>query len=154
MTKRIRKLLGYLLIACLLLSGVSALAETGTIAFTVPKDEEKGFTNLKDIEFEIYRVAEPTGVHTAWGPTKGFEILAPEFAEDNKTEWTTEEVNAMVGKIEQVLNGETPVAPCVVPNKKTDETGKIVYDGLEAGIYYIRKNAASRPKIWSPEGNR
>ena len=27
MTKRIRKLLGYLLIACLLLSGVSALAE-------------------------------------------------------------------------------------------------------------------------------
>lgn len=150
MTKRIRKLLGYLLIACLLLSGVSALAETGKITFTVPSDVEKGFTNLKGIKFEIYRVAEPTGTGSAWGPTEDFKDVAfPEVEPDmdGKREWSADQVETMVKQIEAALEGKTNANP-----SETDENGTIVFNDLKAGIYYIRKSANSRPKKLSVTG--
>ncbi len=151
MTKRIRKLLGCLLIACLLLFGASALAETGRITFTVPKDVEKGFTNPEGIKFEIYRVAKPTGTGSAWGPTEDFKnVTFPEVApdKDGKREWSASQVETMIKQNENALKGKTYNNPA-----KTDANGTIVFKNLEAGIYYIRKSPDSAPKRLSVTGS-
>lgn len=142
MTKTIRKLLGYLLVISLLLSGVSALAEQGKVTVKIPTE---GMKNPADIEFEAYKVAEPVGSGTAWKAVSDFAVSAKGFEEkpagDAKA-WSSSEIKAIMDKIEADLDGKTPAKTA-----RTDATGTAVFDKLDPGIYYIRKNPDSKKRL-------
>lgn len=144
MTKTIRKLLGYLLIIGLLLSGVSAMAETGNLKVTLSADADKGFTNLKDIEFQAYLIGVPSGTDTAWAAAEGFEDsaagLAVKPANTASNKWSDDEVKAIINKVKADLAGKTP------KTAKTDANGVATFTSLEAGIYYVQKNSEKNEK--------
>ena len=148
MTNRIWKLLGFLLVACLLLSGVSALAENGkngTLTVTLNKDETTGFTFIKGVTFELYKIGVPDGkTDTAWAPAPGFEnvtLLETAPADKENKVWNASEIDAIIGQVEGALSSNTPVDEQV-----TDATGKAVFAGLVPGIYYCRKSIEEKDK--------
>lgn len=147
MTKTIRKLLGYLLVISLLLSCVSALAETGTVKVKVTTKKEKGFTNPAGIEFEIYKVANSVGTGTTWEATSDFAISAKGFEKEpaNGTQWSSDpEIKEIMALIEADLKEGKPQYKEPV---KTDSEGIAVFDELDPGIYYIRKNPDSKTRL-------
>lgn len=145
MTKTIRKLLGYLLVISLLLSCVSALAETGTVTVKVPPKPEKGFNNPAGIVFEAYKVANSVGTGTTWEATSEFAVSAKGFETapaDGAASWSDAEIKAILDKIEADLTGKTPTQ-----TQATNNEGKAVFKDLVPGIYYIRKNPDSKTRL-------
>lgn len=142
MTKTIRKLLGYLLVISLLLSCVSALAETGKVTVKVPPKPEKGFNNPAGIVFEAYKVANSVGTGTTWEATSEFAVSAKGFETapaGGAQTWSDAEIKAILDKIEADLTGKTPTQ-----TQATNNEGKAVFKDLVPGIYYIRKNPESK----------
>ena len=159
MRKTIRKLLGFLLIASLLLSSVSALADagdaarTGKVTLSLGTMKDKGFTDPDRVVFELFRIGVPTGVGSAWGPTADFKTVAfPDVTpdKDGRRVWSDEQAQAMITAAENVLKTNASLKPDYTAT--TANGGKAVFEGVQAGIYYIRKNADSRPKRLSVQG--
>ena len=165
MTNRIWKLLGFLLIACLLLSGVSALAETGKVTVHLDILDEhladKRFTDATGIELEIFKVGEPVGGQlSSWGPTADFSAVSfDDYDTDEKGNkiYTDDQVKQIVADVEAVLEGN-PSIPTAKPSLTTEAVNgdvtkvQVVFDELDPGIYYIRKAPSSRPRKMQSTG--
>lgn len=148
MTNRIWKLLGFLLVACLLLSGVSALAEKdGKVTVTLGTDNVFKFN--KGVTFELYRVGVPDGkTDTAWAPNEdaGFSrdmvpslMKAPKDTDSNM--WDDEEIKAIIGEVEKLLPGTEEPKTGI-----TNASGETEISGLLPGIYYGKKKDDSYPR--------
>ena len=141
MTKTIRKLLGYLVVISLLLSGVSALAETGSVTMKVSPKPDKGFTNAEGILFDAFKVANSVGTGTTWEATSDFSVSAKGFETapaGGAKSWSDTEIKAIMDKIEADLEGKQPFL-----SVRTNSGGEATFE-LEPGIYYIRKNPDSK----------
>lgn len=153
MTKTIRKLLGYLLVACLLLSGVSALAETGKVTVRLGISEEKEFINPDDVEFELYLVGNLVDTGTSWEPAEGFSSvnLMTKKPEDGTMKWSEAEFKAIIDQVEAVLKSARPPRP--TKSGYTADFGELVFKDLKPGMYYIRKNPEASPKLLKVSGS-
>lgn len=153
MTKTIRKLLGYLLVACLLLSGVSALAETGDVIVHLGINEAKKFTKPEGVVFELFLVGNLVDTGTTWEPAEGFSSvdLMTKKPADGSGKWSDDEAKAILGQVEAVLKSENPPKPIKLDN--TIASGYTVFKDLKPGMYYIRKAPDTSPKLLKVSGS-
>lgn len=151
MTKTVRKLLGFFLCACLLLSCVPTLAESAgacTLNLHLSADPSKGFDDPSGVTFELFRIAiQDSTTDSGWALDEEFAKNASDASlnglkaelaavgDKTKHEYSTDQKARILGFCADVVQNAKPARAGL---DTTNASGDVSFS-VDPGVYYVRK---------------
>ncbi len=127
MTRTVRKMLGILLCAILLVSmSPAALAASQTGSLTLVMKPDHQISRLSGVSFALYHIGTSAG-GTSW------KMDEPFASADYNSAKMAREIDAVIEAVTRIIHRER-IAPMATGVTGADNS--VLFDGLEAGLYY------------------